>query len=191
MQTSWKNVALCIKTLLRCRLVPRDMLEVDDFVTGRVLLVAARDTKKNQKRDTSLFSAFSSLLYAQEPDDEGEIEEQGNSHKTALACVVSCKISDLFEDSKWALSFPVVFFIFSHHTRSFRFLQEDSLASLMRALIQASQVVNEKRRGFTPRGEESQIGGDKDSTAEGWTEVKKDIVVGGQTSPLTLYSSQS
>jgi len=54
----------------------------------------------------------------------------------------------------------------------------------MRALIQASQVVNEKRRGFTPRGEESQIGGDKDSTAEGWTEVKKDIVVGGQT-PLT------
>ena len=61
----------------------------------------------------------------------------------------------------------------------------------MRALIQASQVVNEKRRGFTPRGEESQIGGDKDSTAEGWTEVKKDIVVGGQTSPLTLYSSQS
>jgi len=100
MQDSWKNVALCIRSLLKCRLIPVEMLEAYDFLTGKVLLVAARDNKKNQKRDTSLFSAFSSLLYAQEPDDEGEIEEQGNSHKMALACVVRCKLSDLFEDSK-------------------------------------------------------------------------------------------
>jgi hypothetical protein len=91
----------CIKTLFKCRLIPEQMLVAEDFLCGKVMLSSEKDGKRNQKKDTSLFSTFSSFLYSPEPESETETEEQKNFQKRALDCIQNCKLVDLFDDSRF------------------------------------------------------------------------------------------
>lgn len=102
MQESWKNLIACVKTLFKCRLIPEHMLEAEDFLTGKVLLFNEKNGKKSQPKDTSLFSSLSSFLYSPEPEVVVETEEEQHAQKKAFDCVQNCRLSDLFDDSRFA-----------------------------------------------------------------------------------------
>ena len=126
MQDSWKHIMTCIKNLFKFRLIPEQMLYAEDFLCGKVMLYSEKDSKRNQPKGASIFSTFSSFLYAPEPEPELETEEQKLSQRRALECIMKCKIADLFDDS--------------------RFLHEDAISHLLRAMILASYVLSDKKQ---------------------------------------------
>jgi len=100
MRESWKNLLECIKTLFQENLLPKVMLEGEDFIAGKVSLLIA-PSKKTFKKDNSLFSAFSALLLASEPSEEVESQELKEARERATQCIQDCDLVDLFNDSRF------------------------------------------------------------------------------------------
>ncbi|XP_071455207.1 Golgi-specific brefeldin A-resistance guanine nucleotide exchange factor 1 isoform X2 [Hetaerina americana] len=120
LRDGWKNVLDCIIQLFKCKLLPKSLVEADDFIekSGKISLL--REETPYQKTDTSLFSSLYSYI-ALSPDSANTkvpSPEDEENIKKAKACIKECHIEQLITESK--------------------FLRLDSLLELVKALIFAS-----------------------------------------------------
>nr|CAD7597813.1 unnamed protein product [Timema genevievae] len=121
LRDGWRNVLECVLQLYRCKLLPKVLIEADDFIdiSGKILLL--REETPSQKTETGLFSSLYSYiaLGASEPASQKgpSLEDQESIHQ-ARQCVKECHLEQLITESK--------------------FLRLDSLQELVKALIFAS-----------------------------------------------------
>lgn len=112
MRESWKNIFEVLGQLFKLKLLPKSLIEVDDFCkpNGKLLLVAERII--TQKSDVGLFSSLYSYL-SSDNQRQPSYEEQ-EVIKVSKKCIRECKIDQIINESK--------------------FLQFDSLQELLRCL---------------------------------------------------------
>lgn len=112
LRDSWRHIMELYLQLFRIKLLPRQLMEVEDFCepNGRVQLVLE---KPNQKQESGLFSSLYSYL-SSEAQREPTYEEQ-EIIKCGKKCIRECQLDQIIQESK--------------------FLQIDSLEELLRQLL--------------------------------------------------------
>ncbi|XP_038060765.1 Golgi-specific brefeldin A-resistance guanine nucleotide exchange factor 1-like [Patiria miniata] len=116
----WKNLLDCMLQLYRAKLLPIEMVEVQDFVdpSGRVSLI--REEMQPVKSDSSLFGSFYSYFTTAETSTQkGPTNEDKEAIEQARSCIEDCHPEHLITESK--------------------FLRQESLQELMKSLTFASQ----------------------------------------------------
>ncbi|XP_071808203.1 Golgi-specific brefeldin A-resistance guanine nucleotide exchange factor 1-like isoform X2 [Asterias amurensis] len=117
----WKNLLDCMLQLYRAKLLPIEMIEVQDFVdpSGRVSLI--REEMPAVKSDSSLLGSFYSYftLNTETSTQKGPTSEDKEVIEQARSCIEDCHPEHLITESK--------------------FLREESLQELMKSLTFASQ----------------------------------------------------
>ncbi|XP_022089573.1 Golgi-specific brefeldin A-resistance guanine nucleotide exchange factor 1-like [Acanthaster planci] len=116
----WKNLLDCMLQLYRAKLLPIEMVEVQDFVdpSGRVSLI--REEMQPVKSDSSLLGSFYSYFTTAETSTQkGPTNEDKEAIEQARSCIEDCHPEHLITESK--------------------FLRQESLQELMKALTFASQ----------------------------------------------------
>uniref|UniRef100_A0A1B6FF78 SEC7 domain-containing protein n=3 Tax=Cuerna arida TaxID=1464854 RepID=A0A1B6FF78_9HEMI len=117
----WKNVLDCVLQLYRCKLLPKILVEAEDFIdlTGKISLVR-EEIQLSQKTETGLLSSIYSYISLGSEVSNHRVpspEDQDNI-RIAQACIRDCHLEQLITESK--------------------FLRSDSLHELVKALIHAS-----------------------------------------------------
>ncbi|XP_056018280.1 Golgi-specific brefeldin A-resistance guanine nucleotide exchange factor 1-like isoform X3 [Ostrea edulis] len=120
LREGWKNILDCMLQLYRAKLLPKGLIEVEDFVdsSGKICIVKEEITAA--QRSEGVLSSFYSLFTSSEPAvNKGPTLEEQEASKQAQTCIRDCHLEQLILDSK--------------------FLREDSLQELVKAQIFASQ----------------------------------------------------
>ncbi|XP_054265993.1 Golgi-specific brefeldin A-resistance guanine nucleotide exchange factor 1-like isoform X2 [Macrosteles quadrilineatus] len=117
----WKNVLDCILQLYRCKLLPKILVEAEDFIelSGKISLMR-EEIQLSQKAETGLLSSiYSYISLGSEMSSHRVPSPEDQDHiRQAQACIRDCHLEQLITESK--------------------FLRSDSLHELIKALIHAS-----------------------------------------------------
>lgn len=119
----WNNLLVCIRQLLKAKMLPTSLTEVEDFVdqSGKVSLIRDEPLPAPKQDNTGVFAAFYSYMIAN-PDTSSKSVLNPEDHKAqeiALSCIKECKPENIITESK--------------------FLRPESLQELTKALIIASK----------------------------------------------------
>ncbi|XP_074647787.1 Golgi-specific brefeldin A-resistance guanine nucleotide exchange factor 1-like isoform X2 [Tubulanus polymorphus] len=120
LREGWKNILDCLLQLYRAKLLPKILVEVEDFIdpTGRVSLI--REEVPASRAESGVFSSFYSYFALSEPANQrGPSPEDQEAIKQAHNCIRECHLEQLIIDTK--------------------FLRIDSLQELVKALLFAAQ----------------------------------------------------
>ncbi|XP_077786805.1 Golgi-specific brefeldin A-resistance guanine nucleotide exchange factor 1 isoform X2 [Podarcis muralis] len=117
LREGWKNIMEAMLQLFRAELLPKTMVEVEDFVdpNGKISL-QREETPSNRGESTMLsFVSWLTLSGTEQSGMRGPSTENQEAKRTALECIKQCDPEKLITESK--------------------FLQLESLQELMKALI--------------------------------------------------------
>ncbi|XP_033108209.1 Golgi-specific brefeldin A-resistance guanine nucleotide exchange factor 1-like [Anneissia japonica] len=136
----WKNILDCMLQLFKAKLLPSELVEVEDFVasSGSISLLK-REEMPSQKSDSSLLSSFVYYFTAntETSTQRGPTPEDQEAIHVARNCIEDCHPEHLLTESK--------------------FLRIDSLQDLLKALIFASQGPQAAESLGTPFDEEAAV----------------------------------
>ncbi|XP_076459823.1 Golgi-specific brefeldin A-resistance guanine nucleotide exchange factor 1-like isoform X2 [Babylonia areolata] len=126
LREGWKNILDCMLQLFRAKLLPKSMIEVEDFAdpTGKVSIVK-EETASVTRSETGVLSSFVSYFSLSESaSTKGPTAEELEAGRQAQSCVKDCHLESLINDTK--------------------FLRHESLSELVKALIAACQGAEEQ-----------------------------------------------
>ena len=120
LRESWKNIFELILTLYSMNLLPKSYVEMEDFIepSGKITLVY-KDIQGVQKQESGLFSSLYSYMISSENLSKIPTAEEQEYMDIAKRCTKECNLDQIVTDSK--------------------FLHEDSLVELVKALIELSR----------------------------------------------------
>lgn len=119
LREGWKNILDCMLQLYRAKLLPKGLIEVEDFVDSSGKICIVREEITAAQRSEGVFSSFYSYFSSEPATNKGPTPEEQEASKQAQSCIRDCHLEQLILDSK--------------------FLREDSLQELIKAQIVASQ----------------------------------------------------
>ncbi|TPX32616.1 hypothetical protein SmJEL517_g04294 [Synchytrium microbalum] len=132
LKEGWKSIAGCLRNLFLHSLLPLPMIQAEDFVRGNITiprLIPVKDPSVRPPAPTSrrdgILSTFAQLLSLgsgpniDEDEDAEPTPEDIDAERCTLECIRSCRVEDLFADS--------------------RYLEDEALVSLVTTLIEASK----------------------------------------------------
>lgn len=125
LRNSWKTIIAIIVQLLRLQIIPKSLMEVDDFTETNGKFVLQYDHKKspqNKDKDSSLLSSIYSYL-SSDSQKMPSYEEQ-ELIKVIKVCVKECHIEQILNESK--------------------FYEYDSLENLINYLLAVLKSPNDK-----------------------------------------------
>ena len=106
LRAGWKNVLDCLLQLFYCQLLPKEMLEAEDYIesTGRILLYREQE-KDDVKIQSSFLDSFVSWMTTNDDVDSSgqriKTPEEEECCKTASDCIRDCKVELLITESKF------------------------------------------------------------------------------------------
>ena len=120
LRDGWRNILDCIVQLYKAKLLPKVLVECEDYLhpRGKIALVKDEAPVVIQKSESSagLFSAFFPFISSDVlTSSRGPTQEEIEATRNAQACVDDCHIEQLIHDTK--------------------FLRVDSLIDLVKALV--------------------------------------------------------
>jgi brefeldin A-resistance guanine nucleotide exchange factor 1 len=104
LRKGWNQVMDCVRNLFVHSLLPPTMLKAHDFVHETVDIVrlpVAVNARVKDKEEGGIFSTLSMFLTGGGGDDDEDIEKGVEAQSIAFGCVGSCKIEDLFTESRY------------------------------------------------------------------------------------------
>ncbi|XP_041364766.1 Golgi-specific brefeldin A-resistance guanine nucleotide exchange factor 1-like isoform X2 [Gigantopelta aegis] len=121
LREGWKNIMDCMLQLYRAKLLPKTMIEVEDFAddSGKISIMREENTS-SQRSDSGVLSSFYSYFsLSDSASQKGPSPEEQEAFRQSQGVIRDCHLDLLILDSK--------------------FLREDSLQELVKALIMACQ----------------------------------------------------
>jgi brefeldin A-resistance guanine nucleotide exchange factor 1 len=127
LRDGWGNILDCIVQLYKARLLPKVLVECEDYLSpkGRIVLLKEEPiggTSKTEASSGGLFSSFFPFMSSDLAVSRGPTPEEQEATRNAQACIDECHIEQLIHDTK--------------------FLRVDSLLELVKALIAASTMAD-------------------------------------------------
>ncbi|XP_026080195.1 Golgi-specific brefeldin A-resistance guanine nucleotide exchange factor 1 isoform X3 [Carassius auratus] len=115
LREGWKNIMDSMLQLFRAELLPKSMVEVEDFVDPNEKISLQREETPSNRGESAVLSFVSWLTLSEQPGLRGPSTENQEAKQAALLCIKHCDPEKLITESK--------------------FLQLESLQELMKALI--------------------------------------------------------
>lgn len=123
LRDGWKNILDCIIQLYKAKLLPKVLVECEDYLNpkGRIVLIKEEAPIVPKVETSGLFSTLFPFMSSSDVSSaRGPSPEDQESIKNAQSCIDECHIEQLIHDTK--------------------FLRIDSLLELIKALIFSSQI---------------------------------------------------
>ncbi|XP_035213232.1 Golgi-specific brefeldin A-resistance guanine nucleotide exchange factor 1-like isoform X2 [Stegodyphus dumicola] len=115
LREGWKNILDCVLQLYKSSLLPKELLEAEDFVNPKgVISLVREDVPVMPRAESGLFSSFYMYITSDSPQKQPTQEDEA-AKQAALKCIAECHCEQLFTESK--------------------FLRVDSLQELVKTLI--------------------------------------------------------
>lgn len=137
----WQNLLICIRQLLKAKLLPTSLTEVDDFVdqSGKVSLIKEEPLPTPKQDNSGVLAAFYSYMIANPDTSSRSVlsAEERESHDVAVNCIKECRPENIITESK--------------------FLRSESLHELTKCLIIASKPEHSYESTDTPYDEDSAV----------------------------------
>uniref|UniRef100_A0A146LBA7 Golgi-specific brefeldin A-resistance guanine nucleotide exchange factor 1 n=1 Tax=Lygus hesperus TaxID=30085 RepID=A0A146LBA7_LYGHE len=160
---SWRNILECVLQLYRCKLLPKKLVEAEDFIelSGKISLVR-EEIQMNQKIETGIFSSLYSymIMGSEQNTQKGPSAEDDEAIRLARKCIEDCHLEQLITESK--------------------FLRLDSLQHFAKALVTAS---------YGPEGHVSLGSSYSEDTAVFFLELLLKVVIENRDRISTMWSS--
>ncbi|XP_043112046.1 Golgi-specific brefeldin A-resistance guanine nucleotide exchange factor 1 [Puntigrus tetrazona] len=115
LREGWKNIMDSMLQLFRAELLPKSMVEVEDFVDPNEKISLQREETPSNRGESAVLSFVSWLTLSEQSGHRGPSTENQEAKQAALLCIKHCDPEKLITESK--------------------FLQLESLQELMKALI--------------------------------------------------------
>ncbi|KAG8181269.1 hypothetical protein JTE90_018788 [Oedothorax gibbosus] len=117
LREGWKNILDCVLLLFKASLLPKDLVEAEDFVNPKgVISLVREDVPAIPRVESGLFSSFYSYIVSNSESPQRQpTQEDEAARQTAIDCISECHCEQLFTESK--------------------FLRVDSLQELVKTLI--------------------------------------------------------
>ncbi|XP_067278325.1 Golgi-specific brefeldin A-resistance guanine nucleotide exchange factor 1 isoform X5 [Pseudorasbora parva] len=115
LREGWKNIMDSMLQLFRAELLPKSMVEVEDFLDPNEKISLQREETPSNRGESAVLSFVSWLTLSEQPGLRGPSNENQEAKQAALLCIKHCDPEKLITESK--------------------FLQLESLQELMKALI--------------------------------------------------------
>uniref|UniRef100_A0A8C2A1R1 Golgi-specific brefeldin A-resistance guanine nucleotide exchange factor 1 n=1 Tax=Cyprinus carpio TaxID=7962 RepID=A0A8C2A1R1_CYPCA len=115
LREGWKNIMDSMLQLFRAELLPKSMVEVEDFVDPNEKISLQREETPSNRGESAVLSFVSWLTLSEQSGLRGPSTENQEAKQAALLCIKHCDPEKLITESK--------------------FLQLESLQELMKALI--------------------------------------------------------
>ncbi|XP_061601768.1 Golgi-specific brefeldin A-resistance guanine nucleotide exchange factor 1 isoform X2 [Cololabis saira] len=115
LREGWKNIMESTLQLFRAELLPKAMVEVEDFVEPNGKISLQREETPSNRGESAVFSIVNWLSGAEQSGLRGPSTENQEAKQAAILCIKHCDPEKLITESK--------------------FLQLESLQELMKALI--------------------------------------------------------
>ncbi|VDI44231.1 golgi-specific brefeldin A-resistance guanine nucleotide exchange factor 1 [Mytilus galloprovincialis] len=121
LREGWKNILDCMIQLFRAKLLPKSLIEVEDFIdtSGKISIIREDNTTAQRSESGVLSSFYSYFSMSETASTKGPTPEEQEATRFAQECIEECNLENLITDS--------------------RFLREESLQELVKALIVQSQ----------------------------------------------------
>jgi len=120
LREGWRNLVQCLLQMFRCQLLPKSLMEAEDYIesSGRVSLY--REDIPREKADTGLINSLVSFIVMSSEAPRSLSTEEEDAVETARQTVAECSPEHLLAESK--------------------FLLTESLQELMKFLVQGSNL---------------------------------------------------
>ncbi|TRY65557.1 hypothetical protein DNTS_024060 [Danionella cerebrum] len=115
LREGWKNIMDSMLQLFRAELLPKSMVEVEDFVDPNEKISLQREETPSNRGESAVLSFVSWLTLSEQSGLRGPSTENQEAKQAAILCIKHCDPEKLITESK--------------------FLQLESLQELMKALI--------------------------------------------------------
>ncbi|XP_052469561.1 Golgi-specific brefeldin A-resistance guanine nucleotide exchange factor 1 isoform X4 [Carassius gibelio] len=115
LREGWKNIMDSMLQLFRAELLPKSMVEVEDFLDPNEKISLQREETPSNRGESAVLSFVSWLTLSEQSGHRGPSTENQEAKQAALLCIKHCDPEKLITESK--------------------FLQLESLQELMKALI--------------------------------------------------------
>lgn len=115
LREGWKNIMDSMLQLFRAELLPKSMVEVEDFLDPNEKISLQREETPSNRGESAVLSFVSWLTLSEQSGVRGPSTENQEAKQAALLCIKHCDPEKLITESK--------------------FLQLESLQELMKALI--------------------------------------------------------
>ncbi|XP_059156775.1 Golgi-specific brefeldin A-resistance guanine nucleotide exchange factor 1-like [Physella acuta] len=121
LREGWKNIMDCMLQLYRAKLLPKTMVEVEDFAdsSGKICILREESAAMTRSETGVLSNIVSYFSLSESASTKGPSAEDLEAGKYAASCVRDCQLDHLILDSK--------------------FLREDSLQELIKSLVSIRQ----------------------------------------------------
>lgn len=122
LREGWKNILDCLLQLYRAKLVPKSLIEVEDFADamGKISIMKEETTSTSRSETGMLSSLYGFFALSDNANAKGPTPEEQEATKQAHNCTRDCHLEQLIMDSK--------------------FLREEALHELVKTLIVGSQT---------------------------------------------------
>lgn len=122
LREGWKNILDCLLQLYRAKLVPKSLIEVEDFADamGKISIMKEETTSTSRSETGMLSSLYGFFALSDNANVKGPTPEEQEATKQAHNCTRDCHLEQLIMDSK--------------------FLREEALHELVKTLIVGSQT---------------------------------------------------
>ncbi|GFS40758.1 golgi-specific brefeldin A-resistance guanine nucleotide exchange factor 1 [Nephila pilipes] len=117
LREGWKNILDCVLQLFKSHLLPKELVEAEDFVSPKGIISLIReDVPVIPRAESGLFSSFYSYIVSNSESPQRQpTQEDEAARQAAIDCISECHCEQLFTESK--------------------FLRVDSLQELVKTLI--------------------------------------------------------
>ncbi|XP_015907017.1 Golgi-specific brefeldin A-resistance guanine nucleotide exchange factor 1 isoform X3 [Parasteatoda tepidariorum] len=117
LREGWKNILDCVLQLFKASLLPKELVEAEDFVNPKgVISLIREDVPIIPRAESGLFSSFYSYIVSNSESPQRQPTQEDEALKqNAEDCIIECHCEQLFTESK--------------------FLRVDSLQELVKTLI--------------------------------------------------------
>ncbi|GIY37714.1 golgi-specific brefeldin A-resistance guanine nucleotide exchange factor 1 [Caerostris darwini] len=117
LREGWKNILDCVLQLFKASLLPKELVEAEDFVNPKgVISLIREDVPVIPRAESGLFSSFYSYIVSNSESPQRQpTQEDEAARQVAIDCINECHCEQLFTESK--------------------FLRVDSLQELVKTLI--------------------------------------------------------
>ncbi|GAB1600980.1 Golgi-specific brefeldin A-resistance guanine nucleotide exchange factor 1-like [Argonauta hians] len=122
LREGWKNILDCLLQLYRAKLVPKSLIEVEDFADDKgKICIMKEETTATSRQETGMLSSFYGFFaLSDSANTKGPTAEELEATELARNCIQECHLEQLIMDSK--------------------FLREEALQELVKTLLIGSQV---------------------------------------------------
>lgn len=104
LRDGWRNITECLLQLFKCQMLPKSMMEAEDYIASAGRIKLFREEVQENKVEQGFLNSFVSFIsMSSEAQPKERTPEEEEYAKTAQKCIKDCNLESLISESKFLL----------------------------------------------------------------------------------------